>query len=1314
MKNSKGRPSQPTWCHTLAPGWPKTPPRRPGSRWPFSSLFSKSKGVTNTACAALGRRVRAAVVVLVLLFGCGEAQVVGEECTMRTGDLVITEIFANPKGQDANSEWFEVYNASGRQLALDGLQLVRLSGIDVAAEGGVTGVPHTHQVRYGGGVAAGDYFVFGDGTVEQGIINYSYQAADSATGLGKSIGPLAQTGGLRLLCGGVEVDQVIYLPGHDDFPSLPEQAGVSLSLSGVGEPDAVLNDKPDWWCSGGDAFDEEMNVGSPGRENIHCGRLRCRDEQGLRRPHPPQVGEVVVNEILVDAEGSDAGQLWIELAIAPGAGNVDLNSLEIVVRPSSANPTRPPPTAELQSRQCLAVSAGDLVVIGEGMDPSTDGRQSADFIDLRVPRLGVGYSQFVDGGRVELRLAATGQSAAVVIDSAILPPVSASPTGPSHVECAAFVDSLACKSGPPKGCSWNSGLGASGYCLGVRRTAGRSLGVDPGAQGLDSQNDAAGDFCYANEESGDGLSGDSGAADAGAEQRFRGYGTPGAVNEVCGTSVCMAGGKLRPVRRAAPGELLITEVYANPDGLDTDGEWIEFEVLGQSVDLNGLRVEVRRPDGALVRGVTLASPDCISAAAGQLRLLNFVHDQHRLYGPDLGGVLADILVPTPWRNGFLPHASMRLRLVARGTVDEASLPAAVSGSSAMLSAAAYSIAGNDSAAGFCRAASSDKLAGEFSGRGTPGLPNTCRPACAADVRAVEPGELVINELLVDPSGTDRYKMWIELAVASSAAVDLNGLSIVALSNDVSRADLSATIAAGACVAAAPGELVVIAQSLDPLQNGGVSPTVALPQLKFGQAHFARGGAVELRRAETLIDRAQIPAVRQTLNGPSPADCAVHAQQATCEVLAGAPGQATGCRWDTWAAAGGRCLGVYVAAGRSLGVDLAARGDAALNDARGSLCVAPDTAEGNFAGLGTPGQANWPCGTSMCRDTEGIRPTVFPAAADLIITEVLANPEGDDRSGEWVEVYALADGVDLNGLTLEVHRLDGSGQRAAIFAAADCVTLAAGQYGLLRLVYTDDIAIGALPVGGPSIAGVVRKRTGFLPNGPLLLRLWGEDLVDEARLPASVSGASQMLHPAVLTPSANDDAAAFCLASNVGEQSATPGAANICPEQCAAGPEVGNFVITEWLADPSGADGRRDWIEFVSLAATAVPVNGLVVESESAGGSLRRWPIDFASCVGVEPGQYFVAGGVGALAEGLLLDAVLNGGPVSMFFNGSMGLRLTSGGAVIDETPIQDSVAGLSLTSSALRANRPHVRNDSPNEWCEPMLASPGLPNELCP
>ncbi len=109
---------------------------------------------------------------------------------------------------------------------------------------------------------------------------------------------------------------------------------------------------------------------------------------------------------------------------------------------------------------------------------------------------------------------------------------------------------------------------------------------------------------------------------------------------------------------------------------------------------------------------------------------------------------------------------------------------------------------------------------------TPKLP--ARDAAAADARAdlpvtnvlsarlPRPGEVAIDELLVNPTGDDLGREWIELMNRASEPLDLSQLHLATASTDVA-------VAAGTI---APGALLLLGQSVDPAKNGGAPVAVA--------------------------------------------------------------------------------------------------------------------------------------------------------------------------------------------------------------------------------------------------------------------------------------------------------------------------------------------------------------------------------------------------------------------------------------------------------------------------------------------------------
>ena len=96
--------------------------------------------------------------------------------------------------------------------------------------------------------------------------------------------------------------------------------------------------------------------------------------------------------------------------------------------------------------------------------------------------------------------------------------------------------------------------------------------------------------------------------------------------------------------------------------------------------------------------------------------------------------------------------------------------------------------GNDLPGAFCPSPLDANTS--FDGVGTPGGENAlCGTVSCMDtggVRAVafpSVGDLIVSEILIDPSSTDGGKEWIELYVSGGQGVDLNGLTITNVKMD---------------------------------------------------------------------------------------------------------------------------------------------------------------------------------------------------------------------------------------------------------------------------------------------------------------------------------------------------------------------------------------------------------------------------------------------------------------------------------------------------------------------------------------------------
>ena len=128
-----------------------------------------------------------------MLSGCGrEAVATATFCDdLEPGDLVVTEVHANPDGSDGEGEYIELFNRTGGLLALDGLVLAT-SRVDGAS-------PKAHRF-VGASIDAERYFVAGNAPVESmpDHVEYSY---------GKSLGSLRNSDAVvSIRCGEMLID----------------------------------------------------------------------------------------------------------------------------------------------------------------------------------------------------------------------------------------------------------------------------------------------------------------------------------------------------------------------------------------------------------------------------------------------------------------------------------------------------------------------------------------------------------------------------------------------------------------------------------------------------------------------------------------------------------------------------------------------------------------------------------------------------------------------------------------------------------------------------------------------------------------------------------------------------------------------------------------------------------------------------------------------------------------------------------------------------------------------------------------------------
>jgi hypothetical protein len=263
------------------------------------------------------------------------------------GDLVITEIMANPDGPDSGNEWFEIYNNTGMQIDLAGLTLLA-SREDLSRE-------NSHVMRQTI-LGPGEYFVLGGVLPEFAPAHVDY-------GYGSDLGDLINTAGrVALTCDVVTVDEVIYADMRD---------GLAQGFDGARAPDHTTNDDRANWCEATIEY-APGNFGSPGAANEPCSNVvpdTC-DDNGINRPVvSPQVGDLVISEMMPDPSAvGDAEGEWFEIHVI---NPVDLNGL--TVAGASGSPT------SVNDSACLAAAAGDYLVFARNTDMAVNGGLEADF-----------------------------------------------------------------------------------------------------------------------------------------------------------------------------------------------------------------------------------------------------------------------------------------------------------------------------------------------------------------------------------------------------------------------------------------------------------------------------------------------------------------------------------------------------------------------------------------------------------------------------------------------------------------------------------------------------------------------------------------------------------------------------------------------------------------------------------------------------------------------------------------------------------------------------------------------------------------------
>jgi hypothetical protein len=337
-----------------------------------------------------------------------------------------------------------------------------------------------------------------------------------------------------------------------------------------------------------------------------------------------------------------------------------------------------------------------------------------------------------------------------------------------------------------------------------------------------------------------------------------------------------------------------------------------------------------------------------------------------------------------------------------------------------------------------------------------------------------------------------------------------------------------------------------------------------------------------------------------------------------------------------------------------------------------------------------------------------------AAGDLVLTELMLDPDGADVGSEYLELSNVSGtSTELAGLT--VYAKTGTTQKSHIIKAG---TVPGHGYFTLG-----DVRSGPNPewIGysyGDSLGSLSQT------TGTVGLRC-GTTVIDEVSYTRGAkSGRARMLG-GVPDALRNDDEAAWCDAPVTsrysGNNAGTPGAPNPpCQAEVLAGtcvaddvtralqpPKPGRLLITEVMPSPRAtADATGEWFEVHAL--DDLDLNGLTVLT-AGSHSLLNAP----QCLHLTAGDYaVVARSTDAFLDGDLPPPVATYGASLTGTNERLTLRL--GDAGIDEVTLPSSSSGIAWQversdgGARLCLATGPWRADGGGDW-----GSPGEPNPPC-
>ena len=491
---------------------------------------------------------------------------------------------------------------------------------------------------------------------------------------------------------------------------------------------------------------------------------------------------------------------------------------------------------------------------------------------------------------------------------------------------------------------------------------------------------------------------------------------------------------------------------------------------------------------------------------------------------------------------------------------------------------------------------------------------------------------VINEFLYDPSGSDGDNEWIEIFNPGPSAVDVSDWQI---ERAKSSWDVVYTIVAGPPIPA--GGYLLIGE-----------PAVAGSHQTATELDLGNGGS-------------DADAVRLLDDSGTVIDSVVYA-----------PPNDDGHEDDSGYAA------TSIAPEATNGKTVARSPDGVDTDLCGDDFSVDDTptpgAENDV------GAATGPLDTGIVDtgpdDTGGggtTTPTTCdPAAAPVVINELLPDPAGADGGLHWAELYnSSGSTIDLSGWVLVPGKSSLALPGAEIPAGT---TIAPGEFLVMAetAIPDADVVVGTMDLGnGDSNADILQLRdclgtvADTVVYGDPNEDEWEDDTGSIATSLAPDPGSDEAVarvSDGVDTDLSGDD---FALAGP------TPGAPNtyvfVPPDDTsdtgivitAPGATALHVVINEFASNPDGGDEGNEWVELYNNEAETVDLEGWSFQSGTSSLSERH----VFTGVTIEPGAMLVLGGANVQFADVTADGNLSMGNATS--SGDAMRLLDATGAIAD-------------------------------------------------